>query len=176
MGIFDRFKKKNIAVDHKKPEEPLALSENVLYLTRFCGVEQYPIQAAAWHLIAGDGTEDDPDTLCLDITCKAGNSLHEDTAQLEAEPIWSICFQSVHIPVSALQPGFCLEQPNPRGDTDGNLYYTEHQPTTDNRMEIIEADGARLKIRLNGITQDVNFYDGSKPQNILQLTAWFDRE
>lgn len=152
------------------------LEENILYLTRFCGVEQYPVRTATWNIIEGDGTKDDPDMLCLELTFGIGNGLHEDTVKLKAEPSWEINFYSVEIPVSSLLPGFCLEQPNQRKDVDGNLYYTEHQPTTDNRMEIVEVDGTHLKIRLTGITDDVNYYDGSKPQNTMQLVAWFNME
>ena len=36
------------------------MDENVLYLTRFCGVERYPVETAKWYIIEGDGTEDDP--------------------------------------------------------------------------------------------------------------------
>lgn len=152
------------------------MEENILYLTRFCGVEQYPVKTATWYIIEGDGTEDDPDMLCLEVTFNIGTVLHEDTGKLKAEPSWEINFYSVEIPVSLLRPGFCLEQPNHHKDEDGNLYYTEHQPTTDNRMEIVKIDGTRLKIRLTGITEDVNYYDASKPKNTMKLVAWFNKE
>ena len=45
----------------------------------------------------------------------------------------------------------------------------------DNKMMVIEVDGERLKIRLTGITEDVNYYDGSKPPNTMELVAWFDK-
>lgn len=80
------------------------------------------------------------------------------------------------IPVASLRPGFFLEQPNSEEDVDGNLYYMEHQPTMNNKMEIIEVEGERLKIRLTGMTEDVNYYDGSKPKNTMELVAWFDKD
>ena len=43
------------------------MEENVLYLTRFCGMERYPVETATWNIIEGDGTEDAPDMLCLEI-------------------------------------------------------------------------------------------------------------
>ncbi|MFQ6973493.1 MAG: hypothetical protein ACLRTG_20155, partial [Enterocloster aldenensis] len=94
---------------------------------------------------------------------------------LEAEPSWEVNFYSLKIPAASLQPGFCLEQPNREEDVEGNLYYMEHQPTIDNKMEVVEAEGERLKIRLTGITEDVNYYDGSKPKNTMELVAWFDK-
>lgn len=149
------------------------MEENILYLTRFCGVEQYPVETATWYIIDGDGTEDEPDILCIKAECTAGNHLHEDTAYIAAEPSWEVSFCAARIPIHRLQPGFCLEQPNVDKDVDGNLYYMEHQPTTDNEMEILAVEGERLKIRLKGFTEDVNYCDGSKPQNRMQLTAWF---
>ena len=71
---------------------------------------------------------------------------------------------------------FDLEQPNEANEADGSFYYLEHQPTRNNRMEILARDGNRLKIRVSGSTEDVNYYDGSKPENRLQLTAWFEKE
>ena len=152
------------------------MEDNILYLTRFCGEEQYPVERAIWYIIAGDGTEDDPDMLCLEMQFGVGSNLHEDTSRLKAKPAWEVNFYSLQIPVSSLCPGFCLEQPNKREDIAGNLYYADHQPTTDNKMEIVAADGERLKIKLTGITEDVNYYDGSKPKNTLQLVAWFDKK
>ena len=152
------------------------MEENVLYLTRFCGKERYPVETATWNIIEGDGTEDAPDMLCLEIDFGRGDGLHEDTAYLEAEPSWEVNFYSLKIPADSLEPGFCLEQPNQEEDVDGNLYYMEHQPTMDNKMEVIEVDGKRLKIRLTGLTEDVNYYDGSKPKNTMELVAWFDKD
>ena len=43
-------------------------------------------------------------------------------------------------------------------------------------MEVIEVDGKRLKIWLTGLTEDVNYYDGSKPKNTMELVAWFDKD
>lgn len=76
------------------------MEENVLYLTRFCGVEQYTVETATWCIIEGDGTEDDPDMLCLEVQFGMGNGLHEDTTYLEAEPSWEINFYSVKIDIS----------------------------------------------------------------------------
>jgi hypothetical protein len=154
----------------------MEMKENTLFLTRFCGVEQYPVESATCHIVKGDGTEDDPDMLSLEIHFKTGTVLHEDTAGLEAEPSWEINFYAVQFTVSSLKPGLCLEQPNAMEDMDGNFYYVEHQPTINNQMKIIESDGERLKIHLNGATEDVNYYDGSKPKNTMELVAWFDKD
>lgn len=152
------------------------MQEQVLYLDRFCGVETYPIKQATWDLIEGDGTEDDPDMLCLGMQFAKGSRLHEDTQPLQAEPCWEINFYKDKISLDILQTGFYLEQPNQEEEVDGSFYYMEHQPTMDNRMEILATDGDRLKIRVSGNTGDVNYYDGSKPKSTMWLIAWFEKE
>ena len=152
------------------------MEEQILYLSRFCGIETYPVKQAVWELIEGDGTEEDPDMLCLGMRFAQGNHLHEDTRSLQAEPFWEINFYKTKIPMNILQIGFDLEQPNEANEVDGSFYYLEHQPARNNRMEILARDGNRLKIRVSGSTEDVNYYDGTKPENRLQLTAWFEKE
>lgn len=44
------------------------------------------------------------------------------------------------------------------------------------RWRIIAVDEERIKIRLIGVTEDVNYYDGSKPKSTMQLIAWLDKE
>lgn len=113
MGfLISKKAKRDKGFVYEKLEDNLILDKNVLYLNRLCGVEQAPVKIATWHIIDGDGAEDDPDMLCLDTTFGIENGLHEDTATLKAEPIWGIQFHTVKISVCALQPGFCLEQRN----------------------------------------------------------------
>ena len=69
-----------------------------------------------------------------------------------------------------------MELPNKDREVDANLYYWEHQPTLDNKMEILAAEEDRFLIRVTGITEDVNYYDGSKPKSTLQITAWFEKK
>lgn len=176
MKWFGRKNKNDEEANVVSSKEYIVEEENILYMIRFCGVEKYPLKKAQWYIIDGDGTEDDPAMLCLDTSFDTGSQLHEDTTSLDAEPIWEVEFYSIDIPISDLQPGFCMEQPNVEEDIYGNLYYGEHQPTIDNHMEILEREGNRLKIRLTAITEDVNFYDGSKPKSVLHFVGWFDQK
>lgn len=157
------------------------MEENVLYMMRFCGMEEYAIKKAVWHIIKGDGTDYDPDLLHLKMHFERGRVLHEDThdekhPSMDAEPFWELLFGSAQMPSIIPQTGLCMELPNEEQEVDANLYYWEHQPTLNNKMEILASDGDRFLIRLTGITEDVSYYDGSKPKSTLQITAWFDKE
>lgn len=157
------------------------MDENVLYMMRFCGMEEYALKSAVWYIIKGDGTDYDPDSFCLDMKFEQGRVLHDDTHNeelpfMDAEPFWELVFRSPEMPTIVPQVGLCLELPNEKHEVEGNLYYWEHQPTMDNKLEILAAEGDRFLIRLTGITEDVNYYDGSKPKSTLQITAWFDKK
>lgn len=152
------------------------MEDNILYMERFCGMEEYPLKDSIWYILKGDGTEYDPDQLYLEMNFEKGRVMHEDTRFLDEEPFWNLVFYSFQMPDIVPQAGLCMEQPNERQDVYGNLYYGEHQPTMDNKMEILMIDGDRLKVRLTGVTEDVNYYDGSKPKSTLQITAWFNKK
>lgn len=149
---------------------------NFLTLKRFCGDEKYPIESAEWYIMDGDGTWDDPYTLCLEMQFEAGIELHEDTETLGAEPSWEISFPALKLAEEDLQVGFMMEMDNDDEEEEANFYYCEHQPTLKNKMEILEIKDDSLLIHLTGKTEDVNYYDGSKPKNELDVTAWFVKQ
>ena len=88
--------------------------KRMFYIYPFLWQGTVSSETATWNIIEGDGTEDAPDMLCLEIDFGMGDGLHEDTAYLEAEPSWEVNFYSLKIPADSLEPGFCLEQPNQR--------------------------------------------------------------
>ena len=151
------------------------MDNNYLTLKRFCGEEKYPVESANWYIIEGDGTWDDPYMLCLEMEFSEGEELHEDTENLEAEPSWEISFSSLKLTEEDLKAGFKMELEN-EDDEDSLFYYCEHQPTFENKMEILEVKGDSLLIHITGKTTDVNFYDGSKPMNELDIIVWFEKE
>lgn len=157
------------------------MDENVLYMMRFCGMEEYALKSAVWYILKGDGTDYDPDLFCLDMKFDQGRVLHDDTHDeehpfMDAKPSWKLIFQSAQMPTIVPEVGLCLELPNEEHEVEANLYYWEHQPTLDNKLEILAVQGDRFLIQLTGITEDVNYYDGSKPKSTLQITAWFDKK
>ena len=56
------------------------------------------------------------------------------------------------------------------------MYYCEHYPTEKNRVEVIDRDGDRLLLKISGECCDVNYYDGSKGNDELEITLWVDKE
>jgi len=145
-----------------------------LSLKRFCGEEKYPVESAEWYILKGDGTWDDPCTLCLEMTFAAGEELHEDTIGLDAMPSWEVSFPALELTKKDLQIGFAMNIDNE--DEEANFYYCEHQPTTENKVEVLEVKGNDLLLRITAKTMDVNYYDGSKPMNELEVIAWFSNE
>lgn len=145
---------------------------NVLILDRFCGREIYPINRATWNLYR-DRQLDRP-TLCVQVCAGAGTTLHEDTASLDAEPIWEINVVSASL--SALRAGLELQVPLGFDERQGgyitNLYYCSHEQTDNNTVEILEIEGSRVRVRLTGDTLDVCYYDGSKPATRLSADVW----
>lgn len=144
-----------------------------LMLKRFCGEEAYPIKKAVWDILEGDGTWDDPYSLWLEIECDAGESLNEDTINLDAKPNLDISFHALTLKDEDIKPGFILTFENEEEESEALLYYCDHQPTKNNRMEILERTGDTLLVKLTAETMDVNYYDGSKPDNKIELTTRF---
>lgn len=146
---------------------------NKLILKRFCGEEIYPVKNATWRILDGDGTWDDPYSLWLEITCGPGKNLSEDTKSLDAEPNLDISFYAVTLREEGIKAGFIMENQNEEDESDALMYYCAHQPMRKNQMEVLEREGDVLVIRLTGETTDVNYYDGSKPDNTIEITARF---
>lgn len=150
--------------------------ESILNLKRFCGEEKYPIDCAEWYILEGDGTWDDPYTLCLEMSFGIGEGLHEDTFNLNAKPFWNISFPALNIKNTDLQTGFVMSMDNEDEDEDAYFYYCEHQPTVENKVEVLEVQENNMLLHVTAKTMDVNFYDGSKPMNELDVIAWFGKK
>ena len=141
---------------------------NKLILKRFCGEEYYPVQSASWSIWRDR-------TFCVEMWFTEGENLHEDTEYLEQEPGWELYFDVPSITEESLQPGFVLEQKDIIED-ETHFYYCEHLPTFDNRLEILDREEDRLLLKVTGTCCDVNYYDGSKGNNELEITLWIDKE
>ena len=74
-----------------------------------------------------------------------------------------------------VQSGMVLEEKDNIAD-ETHFYYCEHLPTLNNRLEVLDRDGDRILFKITGECCDVNYYDGSKGNNLLEITAWIDKE
>ena len=141
---------------------------NTLILNRFCGEEYYSIQSASWSIWDGR-------TLCVEMWFEEGLNLHEDTDYLAQEPGWELYFDVPSITDEMLKPGMIL------GDTENiedetHFYYCEHLPTYNNKLEILGREDDKILFKITGECCDVNYYDGSKGSDTLEITAWIDEE
>lgn len=53
------------------------------------------------------------------------------------------------------------------------LYYCEHEPLRQNRITVVSRNGDRFWLRWTAVTQDVNYYDGSKPLTQVEIEGEF---
>ncbi len=141
---------------------------NTLIIKRFCGEEYYPIESAGWSIW-------DSTTFCVEMWFQEGRNLHEDTEELAQEPGWELYFTIPSMDEEEVQSGMVLEEKNNIAD-ETHFYYCEHLPTLNNRLEVLDRDGDRILFKITGECCDVNYYDGSKGNNLLEITAWIDKE
>lgn len=136
----------------------------MLIVKRFCGEEFYPLESSKWYMIRN--------TLWIDLAFGQGEQLHEDTEYLAQEPTWEISFKVDN--EEMIKQGLVLDNPNEVYE-DAIFYYCEHNPTFKNRLEILERNDDKLLIKLSGECCDINYYDGSKGNDTLEMTAWIDK-
>lgn len=150
---------------------------NYLILKRFCGDEKYPVVNAEWYISKGDGTWDDPYMLCLEIEFGKGIEMQEDTAEwYTGEPGWEVYFPTLNLKEEDLGAGFTLEIEKPDEHAEAYFLYEDRQPTFDNKVEVLKVEENRLLIHLTAKTKDVNYYDVSKPMNVLDVMTWVEKQ
>ena len=137
----------------------------MLKLKRFCGEETYPLKEAKWYMIDRD--------LWIDMEFAEGHDLHEDTEYLAQEPVWELRFDAADDNI--LQKGCILTNENDE-EEDGNFYYCEHIPTFHNVLEVLDRKEDEILFKINAVCCDVNYYDGSKGNDELELTAWIRKK
>ena len=150
------------------------MTAGTLTLERFNGREVFPITKAELLVLAGHDGE--PTRLNFEIAtgpCQEHTTPDEPFQKPEAE---------VYVPVPHFDPDLLVGTKHlvPVGDVDGDWHgricYFEHEPIDENEVEILGRDGPRFHVRWAGLTQDVNFYDGSKPKTRVLVDAVFTCE
>lgn len=155
-----------------------ASGQPVLSMARFCGPETYEIEDAQWNLYRDE--EDGVMNLWLSVQCGAAIRQCKDTEEIGGEPDWELNLVAPKLTRSELVPGFKASIPVGYDDAQGgwitNFYFSEHNGSDKNTIEILEEDGTRLRIRITGEIIDVNYYDDSKPKSKLVVETWFEQD
>ena len=150
--------------------------EQILYMDRFNGLEEYEINYAIWNFY----TEDN----CGNLHLQLRSEYKRDEDDLYPRTLtWEINFVKSSSNFSELQlvKGFetnvlITDSKNADSYYNTNFYYYEHQSSEDNYIQILDVQSDKILAKITGDVTDLNFYDGSKPRSKLTATVWFTRD
>ena len=142
-------------------------------LHRFNGDEIFRLQSAVMSAYESDGgatiwfeVESDPVAL---QRC-------EDTVKYAHWPNAEVGIEVAELNADQLV-GREFELPGTKFDDEDScmalLYYYEHEPLRENKIAILSRLDDRFWIRWTAVTQDINFYDGSKPPARVEIEGEF---
>src|SRR5262245_29002308 len=151
------------------------MSVGTLIFQRFNGVEEFTIRQADLFLLAGD--EDHSPRLSFEFEADdTPLKTLPDTESLHASPGGEFTVDVSSLDVSGLA-GQVFSVPH--GDNDGEwlarIYYVEHDAAKNCTVRVLERDGNRFRVAVDGHCKDMNFYDGPQPDMRFVLEAWFTR-
>ena len=149
------------------------MSVGLLTFQRFNGIEQFAIQQAQLFLL--DGYDQCSPCLSFDFTADASPlATLPDTESLHASPSGEF---NVYVPNLDVENLVGQVFSIPRGAVDGDwyarIYYVEHDAANKCTLRVLERDGERFRVAVDGYCTDLNYYDGSRPDTRLELDAWF---
>lgn len=144
-----------------------------LSLSRFNGTERFAIETARMFTV-GDA---DDIKLWFEIeTVQDGAKQNEDTKPYPAAPKAELGIALGDFSADSLV-GRDFYHVGPTSDNedscDSLFHYYEHQPLQNNHVVVSKRDRDTFKVRWSATTQDVNYYDGSKPDAIVEIDADF---
>jgi hypothetical protein len=149
-----------------------------LWMERFNGLEVYRIESAKWNLYK----DADLGRMNLWLSVVGGGAIKqfEDTASVGGQPRWELNLVETELADPALKPGFRASIPKGHDDERAgwitNFYFSSHDGSDNNTIEVLQRDGDRLLIRVTGAIVDVNYYDDSKPRSKLLVETWFEKD
>jgi hypothetical protein len=142
-------------------------------LHRFNGDEVYRIQSAVMFGIA----EDAGVTLWFEAKAdREGAVWCADTVEIGTAPNASVGIDLLELDPDQLVGVEFVHEGTKSDDEDSCrslLYYCEHQPLRENRIVVVSRAGDRFRVRWTAVTQDVNYYDGSKPPTRVEIEGEF---
>jgi len=145
-----------------------------LTLRRFNGIEQYQLMESHAHVIRkDDGTimmwfevETTPHALMTvaDTAEHGMNPNAEVTLYLDKLVLREFGTRSFELSQGYNEENRAL---------DAMLYYFEHQEVNDNHIRVEYKGNGRFDLRWTGTTMDISYYDGSKPNTLLEIEGQF---
>jgi hypothetical protein len=142
-------------------------------LHRFNGDEEFALERAVMRI------EHHEDKSWLVLAAETNGIVIKslpNTADLKATPSAQI---SILLPASETKDlvGRKLSLPvaddEQSGDYGATIYYVEHEALEANELEFVSKKKKRYWVKWTGLTTDVNYYDGSKPQTRIEIEGWF---
>ena len=133
---------------------------NELILKRFCGEEYYEIDNSSWRI--------DNNHLFLELNFKEGTNLHEDTKELNESPSLDLYFKTV-ISESDIKKGLVCDEID---NANTYFYYCEYNDVFNTKLEVLDRIEDKVLFKIICECCDVNYYDGSKGNNTLEVTTW----
>jgi len=159
--------------EHPESVPPLLGPKGQFVLHRFNGDEVYCFKSAImWAYPTESGV-----TLWFEVESDANNAKRcDDTADLKMSPTASVGIDLPELDAGVLV-GREFSIPGTVTDDEDSamslLYYCEHEPLRQNRIAVISRIGDRFWLKWTAVTNDVNYYDGSKPPTQVEIEGEF---
>jgi hypothetical protein len=148
----------------------------LLELQRLNGTESYEVEAAHCNAYPRDGATE----VVFVLKCAKAIATLPDTAELQARPRLEIGFVTPKLISEALGAGAEYNGIPAFDDSLDewmtNLYYCEHEGVDGVGVIIEAADAESVTATIEGMTVDVNYYDGSKPAAKVLVRAVFQKK
>ena len=162
------FRRKGISISVANWKDHMAVLGTV-ELRRFNGVESYEVEEAEIS-VALEGE------MLLSLSAPTAIKTLEDTIDLGAQPQASISIFSTNDWDSELTAGCKFNVPmaydEKRERHVVEFSYVSFEDLNDNTIEVLERKNDRIRFLWQGRTQDMNYYDGSKPDAKFNANFW----
>lgn len=153
------------------PVEPT--HEGRMILHRFNGDEVYRLKSAVMHAYS---TEEGVTLWFEARTDREGATRCADTAEMRRDPKAEVGIDLPELKIAELV-GRTFSIPGTKNDDEDScmslLYYCDHQPLRANQITVVARKGDHFRLRWKAVTEDVNHYDGSKPQTVVEIEGDF---
>jgi hypothetical protein len=159
-----------VAVAGAAPQKPAAgaAEEDRLIVHWARGAEHFALERATWNTYQEEGRAFATFLVRTSRVLKTRN----EAGGNHPLPFWELTAMRSGLTPIAITPGTTLSIPSGY-DEDAeeyvvDFYYHEHEQSDDNRIEILQVEGTRVKVRITG--KDTTA--GAR----IEVTTWFERD